>query len=365
MNFSTIKKNLHKYGLKPIAQREMPLFSWNCVGLGYCRLLRKKMGFSYQAIAIFGEKNKAEFLFNLEYIARKTIKFIIKHTNDLEKVFFQTSQRVFAKTLNKFMLAQKIVAINPEKCLKIITEIYPNNMLSIGMYNCFLRYTVIDENAEMLNKKIIARIASEREKMAKLYPRIELLLTKCVKLIGKKKKFDGDLLKYQTIKETTTFLKKGKVDTKLLKELVKRRKKYFYLYQEKNDTDYITTDSKLISKIKNIFHHNYQKVDKLGGKIAHAGKVTGRVLNLATNNYKNQKNFILVTSMTHPKDFLIIKKSLAIVTDEGGILCHAAIVSREMAKPCIIGTKIATKVLKNGDMVEVDANRGIIKIIDN
>jgi len=51
------------------------------------------------------------------------------------------------------------------------------------------------------------------------------------------------------------------------------------------------------------------------------------------------------------------------VTDEGGITCHAAIISRELKKPCIIGTKIATKVLKDGDLVEVDADKGIVKIL--
>ena len=54
-------------------------------------------------------------------------------------------------------------------------------------------------------------------------------------------------------------------------------------------------------------------------------------------------------------DTLLIK-----VRQEGGISCHAAIVSREMKKPCIIGTKIATKLLKDGDMVEVDANKGVV-----
>jgi pyruvate,water dikinase len=58
-----------------------------------------------------------------------------------------------------------------------------------------------------------------------------------------------------------------------------------------------------------------------------------------------------------------MKKAGAIITDEGGITCHAAIVSRELKKPCIIGTKIATQVFKDGDMVEVDAENGIVKII--
>ena len=58
-----------------------------------------------------------------------------------------------------------------------------------------------------------------------------------------------------------------------------------------------------------------------------------------------------------------MKKASAFITDEGGITCHASIIARELKKPCIIGTKIATKVLKDGDMVEVDGNIGVIKIL--
>ncbi|MCK5452259.1 MAG: pyruvate, water dikinase, partial [Candidatus Aenigmarchaeota archaeon] len=50
-----------------------------------------------------------------------------------------------------------------------------------------------------------------------------------------------------------------------------------------------------------------------------------------------------------------------IVTDEGGALSHAAIVSREMGIPCIVGTGMATRALKNGDIISVDANRGVVK----
>jgi pyruvate,water dikinase len=62
--------------------------------------------------------------------------------------------------------------------------------------------------------------------------------------------------------------------------------------------------------------------------------------------------------MTSPDFIPILKKVSAIITDEGGITCHAAIVSRELKIPCIVGTKIATKVLKDGDVVEVDAQKG-------
>jgi len=58
-----------------------------------------------------------------------------------------------------------------------------------------------------------------------------------------------------------------------------------------------------------------------------------------------------------------MNRAVAFVTDEGGITCHAAIVAREMHKPCIIGTKNATTALNDNDFVEVDAEKGTVKII--
>lgn len=78
---------------------------------------------------------------------------------------------------------------------------------------------------------------------------------------------------------------------------------------------------------------------------------------------KIEKGDVLITTMTSP-DFVIgMKKAGAIVTDTGGILSHAAIVARELKKPCIVGTEIATKVIKDGDVVELHCGRGTIKII--
>ncbi len=72
---------------------------------------------------------------------------------------------------------------------------------------------------------------------------------------------------------------------------------------------------------------------------------------------------ILVTNMTYPEFVPLMKKSGAIVTDAGGVLCHAAIVARELKKPCVTNTQFATNILRNGEVVEVDATNGIIRKI--
>lgn len=102
------------------------------------------------------------------------------------------------------------------------------------------------------------------------------------------------------------------------------------------------------------------------GEIGFKGFAKGAVKLIYTEKDlgKINEGDIIVAPMTMP-DFLPgMKKAAAFVTDEGGITCHAAIVAREMQKPCVLATKIATKLLKDGDMVEVDADRGIVTILE-
>ena len=72
---------------------------------------------------------------------------------------------------------------------------------------------------------------------------------------------------------------------------------------------------------------------------------------------------ILVTGMTHPNIMLACEKAAAIVTDEGGITCHAAIVARELSIPCIVGTQNATAIFSTGDFVRVDSITGTVEIV--
>jgi len=108
-------------------------------------------------------------------------------------------------------------------------------------------------------------------------------------------------------------------------------------------------------------------VHEIRGQIASRGMARGRAVVIL-----NEKGFgafrqgdVIITSMTRPEFVPILKNCAAIVTDEGGITCHAAIISRELKIPCIIGTKIATQVLHDGGLVEVDAERGIVTKLES
>ncbi len=126
----------------------------------------------------------------------------------------------------------------------------------------------------------------------------------------------------------------------------------------------ILTGVKAKQIIKKVEGKIPKDLKELKGQIGNLGKIKGRVKKIFDpKNGKINQGEILVTGMTTPDFISLMKKAGAFITDEGGITCHAAIVARELNKPCVIGTKIATKVLKNGDLVEVDANKGVVKIL--
>lgn len=103
-------------------------------------------------------------------------------------------------------------------------------------------------------------------------------------------------------------------------------------------------------------------VTEIRGNIACPGKVRGEVIIIGkVEDFPKMKaGAILVAPMTRPEYVPLMKMAAAIVTDEGGVACHAAVVSRELKVPCIIGTQNASRMLKDGDRVVVNANHGVV-----
>lgn len=120
---------------------------------------------------------------------------------------------------------------------------------------------------------------------------------------------------------------------------------------------------------KALVEKNREKVDRgaaeIRGVAASLGKARGRVriIRNVQDSEKLIEGEILVIAMTRPEHTPAMKRAAAIVTDDGGIICHAAIVARELKKPCMVGTKVATQVLHDGDLVEVDADKGVVRIV--
>jgi len=103
--------------------------------------------------------------------------------------------------------------------------------------------------------------------------------------------------------------------------------------------------------------------NEVHGVCAQPGHARGvvRVVNKPAEVAKMQRGDVLVSVATTPDLVTAMRKAAAIVTNLGGFTSHAAIVARELGVPCVVGTRVATKVFKDGDVVEVNATHGIVK----
>lgn len=165
----------------------------------------------------------------------------------------------------------------------------------------------------------------------------------------------------------TLFMHESELEGALLEDsavpadiLDKRMKNSVYLCRD--NEIFIVTDVTLLREVDKALAVE-EAATELRGVGVSGGTVQGKVSIVLSNNDfgKFKAGEILVTSATRPDFVPLMRKAAAVLTDEGGILSHAAIVSRELGKPCVVGLKQATHVLKDGDLVEVDAERGIIK----
>lgn len=189
-------------------------------------------------------------------------------------------------------------------------------------------------------------------------------LTVLLKEIGRRQLFNLEELK-QLLPDEVEKVFKGDISRN---DLQKRIKGCFVIFDEQQG--FVTTEQDIISDLYNYFESMdlpEGKIEKIKGLCGSVGKARGpvKIIKSAREIEKIEKGDILVAVMTRPDYVVGMKRSAAIVTNEGGITCHAAIVARELRIPCVIATKFATKVLKDGDLVEVDADNGELRIIED
>jgi phosphohistidine swiveling domain-containing protein len=172
----------------------------------------------------------------------------------------------------------------------------------------------------------------------------------------------------------TLYPEYGGLETLLLRSEIEHPPTTEVLLQRKNNFIFIGTESYLMDFSDFQYAHpeyvfamdrpegNPQSIK---GSIAYPGRVRGIVKIFKTRIHIPEVKVgdILVSPMTTPDFLSAMKIASAFVTDEGGVTCHAAIIARELRKPCIVGTRIATQVFKDGDLIEVDADKGVVTIL--
>ncbi len=183
-------------------------------------------------------------------------------------------------------------------------------------------------------------------------------MNKIIVEISRRKKTNvGDLMCF-TEKEAIDFLLGKKID---VNEILKRKDVFVNYFDEDGEKIIVGKEAE---ELYNVYMENIMKCE-FKGMVSFSGeKVSGKVCKvLDTKRDKFEEGSILVTTMTRPEFMPMMRKAKAVITDEGGLTCHAAIVSRELKIPCIIGTKVATKILDSGDLVEMDFKNGLVNKI--
>jgi len=186
----------------------------------------------------------------------------------------------------------------------------------------------------------------------------ERCMERLLKEIGARSNVGLELAKSMVLEELTKALASGK-----LPENLKVRQRHCIFVFGAGEYELIVGKAKVEDFLKKYLDVPVvSKRADIKGQVAQTGIAKGvvRRIESAKDMYKFKEGEVLVSSKTLPDFVPIMRKAAAIVTDYGGITCHAAIVSRELGVPCVIGTKIATRVLKDGDVVIVDAKKGIV-----
>ncbi|HII38511.1 TPA: hypothetical protein HA318_00720 [Candidatus Micrarchaeota archaeon] len=184
------------------------------------------------------------------------------------------------------------------------------------------------------------------------------------KEIGRRLGLTLDEVNYLFPWEIPALLKKGE---KVSPDEMKARHKRYLVLSENNVAKILVGD--VADTFFNSMGIAVTSVDKgireLKGQCASPGQGRGIVciVNSPEDLPKMNAGDVLVSHATDPSLVVGMKKASAIVTDMGGIACHAAIVSRELGIPCLVGTKTVTKSFRDGDLVEVDATHGVIRRI--
>lgn len=169
--------------------------------------------------------------------------------------------------------------------------------------------------------------------------------------IAKRLKLRFDEVIYLLPEEVITGLKEKKTPA----NIHQRQEKYALVTENYQTKLYVGEEAEA-------FRIKSKKTRTVTGIVACKGKAHGPacIVKDRSQLHKVKKGDILITPLTTPDFTTAMKKAAGIVTDLGSITSHAAIVSRELGKPCIVGTGHATSSFKEGDLIEIDTTTGVV-----
>lgn len=262
---------------------------------------------------------------------------------------------------------------NKQKVNRILSKLLDSSVENRHDSNDILQN--LEKNFEIKNLCESVKIVGEGKFILRpSLNKIWLFLDKILILIAKHVDLPPNLIDYCLYKEVVDLFNNSKNKKEILKK-IKDREEVFVIFHKKGRV--VLLSGKKAREVIKIIRKpiSLGDISELKGDIASVGYAKGRVVVLPIGVGKNNKTElnkkianmrqgdIIVAQATGPEMRLAFKKAGAIICEWGGITSHAAVISRELKIPGIINTKIATKVLKDGDFVEVDTEKGVVRIL--
>lgn len=339
-------------------ERECDLFTTYCIMIGYLKNYKKNIGknlknflMMHQNGIVHSWRLKNEYDEFLKELKTKKLEILEKILDKLENQ---------NEKLKKFLEYRKLDNTTDKQLLKIFIDfinVYQNYFPLFTLPKYFGMVLSENDLSQTLKDKLKkTRGIADYEKIQKDF--LPLLFQE----IDRRKNIKSDLLFYALPEEIIDLLKNNK---KIKGDVLRDRKKIILFLTINGKKTKIFTGKEAKQVLESNIKEEKIITDFIKGNIANKGIVKGRVrLILRETDLNNLDNKIVVAPMTSIKFTPYLKNVLGIVTNEGGIACHAAIISRELNVPCIVGTKNATKFLQDNDLIELDANNGVVKIIE-
>lgn len=266
-----------------------------------------------------------------------------------------TDEKYFVALLQDFIKRR----INPTKELAKDSKYQRQTINQQRAVLKTLRLNYYERQIAELAKDGVFYKAYRRELQSHSYYLIESLLSE----IGRRLQLSLKQVRMLLPNEIGAALKNG---VSFLEQIQDRQKLLFFDYTASGKIICLSEAKARRYIEKNVIVEKLDlKTDTFIGTSAFPGKVEGkvRIINFPDEMVKMVKGDILVATTTSPNLMPAIRMAKAIITEEGGLTCHAAIVARELRIPCVVGAKAVAHALKDDMMVEVDANKGIVKIV--
>lgn len=330
--------------------------------------MKKQFDWNYSEMVFEGKEGVVNIYCSPEEQTQGLTNIFIKKVEQNKDWVFERNQKIkeqvksIREILNKFKVKQ-IDEFSNKELLGLLELLSKMNIESHAYYAIMVWVPINMEKEGIITKYrlFVDEIIKTRAEIQDVKPLIDYAYLTTASLILKKANLQPNLAKYVSFKDVFNYLNENKM---IDEDVIMARKNYYILTNEgillESINDYLNShDYEIIIETKT----GESQIVK--GGPASPGEATGyaRIVLNREMFGKVEYGDIIIAHMTTPDFIEVIKKASAIITDEGGITCHAAIICLEFNMPCIVGTKNATKVFKDGDWVYVNATKGFAEKI--